>query len=157
MPKINQLSPHVADLIAAGEVVERPSSVVKELMENAIDAGARHITVEIQNGGMTFIRITDDGCGMEPEDAERAFLRHATSKIRDKQDLEAIGTLGFRGEALAAISAVSRIDLMTKPAGAACGTALRLQAGTVVSREETGCPDGTTIVVRDLFFNTPAG
>ena len=156
MPKINQLSPHVADLIAAGEVVERPSSVVKELVENAIDAGARHITVEIQNGGMTFIRITDDGCGMEPEDAERAFLRHATSKIRDQHDLEAIGTLGFRGEALAAISAVSRVDLMTKTAGAPCGTALRLEAGRVVSREETGCPDGTTMIVRDLFYNTPA-
>ena len=109
MPKIVQLSRHVADLIAAGEVVERPASVVKELVENAIDAGATRVTVEIQNGGMTFIRISDNGCGMAPEDARTAFLRHATSKIRNKDDLAAISTLGFRGEALAAISAVSRI------------------------------------------------
>ena len=114
MPKIVQLSSHVADLIAAGEVVERPASVVKELVENAIDAGATRVTIEIQNGGMTFIRISDNGCGMAPEDARTAFLRHATSKIRSKDDLAAISTLGFRGEALAAISAVSRIDLLTK-------------------------------------------
>ena len=114
MPKIVQLSSHVADLIAAGEVVERPASVVKELVENAIDAGATRVTIEIQNGGMTFIRISDNGCGMSPEDARTAFLRHATSKIRNKDDLAAISTLGFRGEALAAISAVSRIDLLTK-------------------------------------------
>ena len=111
MPKINQLSPHVADLIAAGEVVERPGSVVKELLENAIDAGAQHITVEIKDGGMTFIRLCDDGCGMAPEDARIAFLRHATSKIKDAPDLAAIQTLGFRGEALAAIASVSKIDL----------------------------------------------
>lgn len=116
MPKIMQLSPHVADLIAAGEVVERPASVVKELTENAIDAGATRITIEIQNGGMTLIRISDNGCGMALEDARVAFLRHATSKIRTKDDLAAISTLGFRGEALAAISAVSRIDLLTKAA-----------------------------------------
>ncbi len=156
MGKINQLSPHVADLIAAGEVVERPASVVKELLENAIDAGAKHITVEIQNGGMTFLRLTDDGCGMSPEDAEIAFLRHATSKIRCKDDLEAIGTLGFRGEALAAISAVSKIDLLTRTADEPLGISLHLEAGKILSRTEAGCPEGTTIIVRDLFYNTPA-
>lgn len=156
MPKIQQLSPHVADLIAAGEVVERPASAAKELVENAIDAGAKNITVEIQNGGMSFLRVTDDGCGMEPEDAETAFLRHATSKLREASDLEAIHTLGFRGEALAAISAVSRIDLLTKPAGSTFGTSLHLEAGVVTERESAGCPDGTTIIVRDLFYHTPA-
>ena len=113
MPKIIQLDRHVADLIAAGEVVERPASAVKELVENSIDADAKNITIELQNGGMTFLRITDDGCGMEPVDARTAFLRHATSKIRKKEDLACIGTLGFRGEALAAISSVSKIDLLT--------------------------------------------
>ena len=156
MAKIAQLSPHVADLIAAGEVVERPASVVKELLENAIDAGAKRVTVEIQNGGMTFLRITDDGCGMAPEDAELAFLRHATSKLRKKEDLEAIGTLGFRGEALAAIAAVSKIDLMTREAERPLGISLHLEAGKVLSRREAGCPVGTTIIVRDLFYNTPA-
>ncbi len=156
MAKITQLSPHVADLIAAGEVVERPASVVKELLENAIDAGAKRITVEIQNGGMTFLRITDDGCGMAPEDAEIAFLPHATSKLRKKEDLEAIGTLGFRGEALAAIAAVSKIDLMTREAERPLGISLHLEAGKVLSRREAGCPAGTTIIVRDLFYNTPA-
>ena len=153
---IHQLSPHVADLIAAGEVVERPASVVKELLENAVDAGAKHVSVEIQNGGMTFIRLTDDGCGMSAEDAEIAFLRHATSKIRDKQDLEAIGTLGFRGEALAAISAVSRVELMTRTPGAVFGTSLQMEGGVLQNQEEAGCPEGTTIIIRDLFFNTPA-
>ncbi len=156
MPKIQQLSPHVADLIAAGEVVERPASAAKELVENAIDAGAKHITVELQNGGMTFLRVTDDGCGMSAEDAETAFLRHATSKLRTAEDLEAIHTLGFRGEALAAISAVSHIDLMTKTADSAFGTGLHLDAGVVTERDSVGCPDGTTIIVRDLFYNTPA-
>ena len=156
MAKIIQLSPHVADLIAAGEVVERPASVVKELTENAIDAGARHITVEVKNGGMTFIRVTDDGCGMEKEDAATAFLRHATSKIRRAEDLAGIRTLGFRGEALAATAAVSRIELMTKTENAPLGTRLQLEGGKLLSSEEAGCPDGTTIVVRDLFFNTPA-
>ena len=156
MPHIQQLDPHVADLIAAGEVVERPASVVKELMENAIDAGAGAVTVEIQHGGMSLIRVTDDGCGIEPQDAETAFLRHATSKVRSEYDLEAIGTLGFRGEALAAIAAVSRLELLTRPAELALGTALSLEGGVVVSREEAGCPKGTTMVVRDLFYNTPA-
>ena len=156
MPKINQLSPHVADLIAAGEVVERPGSVVKELLENAIDAGAQHITVEIKDGGMTFIRLCDDGCGMAPEDARIAFLRHATSKIKDAADLAAIQTLGFRGEALAAISSVSKIDLLTRTADAPAGTSLHLEAGKITRQDEAGCPPGTTIIVRDLFYNTPA-
>ena len=156
MPHIQQLDPHVADLIAAGEVVERPASVVKELVENAIDAGAETVTVEIQRGGMSLIRVTDNGCGIAAGEAETAFLRHATSKIRTEHDLEAIGTLGFRGEALAAIAAVSRVDLLTRTAEEDLGAALSLEGGEVVSREEAGCPVGTTMVVRDLFFNTPA-
>ena len=155
MPHIVQLDRHVADLIAAGEVVERPASAVKELVENAVDAGATQITVEVQNGGMTFLRVTDNGCGIAPEDAPTAFLRHATSKIRTKEDLAAIGTLGFRGEALAAISSVSRIDLLTKTAEAD-GVSLHLEGGVVTSQQPAGCPQGTTILVRDLFFNTPA-
>lgn len=156
MPKIIQLDRHVADLIAAGEVVERPASAVKELVENSIDAGAKNITIELQNGGMTFLRITDDGCGMEPVDARTAFLRHATSKIRKKEDLACIGTLGFRGEALAAISSVSKIDLLTRAQGAENGVRLHLEAGKVLSEEPAGCPYGTTILVRELFYNTPA-
>ena len=156
MAKIAVLPPQVANMIAAGEVVERPASVVKELMENAIDAGARAVTVEIRNGGVTYLRVTDDGCGMEPEDARTAFLRHATSKIRGQADLDAIGTLGFRGEALAAIAAVSRVDLFTKTAHSPLGTHLVLEGGQVLEEEETGCPDGTTILIKDLFFNTPA-
>ena len=156
MAKIMQLSPHIANLIAAGEVVERPASVVKELLENAVDAGASQVTVEIRNGGMTFIRVTDNGSGMSPEDARTAFLRHATSKLRSAEDLASISTMGFRGEALAAIASVSRIDLMTKTAGSLSGTSLHLEAGSVTEETEAGCPDGTTIIVRDLFFNTPA-
>ena len=156
MPKIIQLSPHIANLIAAGEVVERPASVVKELLENAVDAGASKVTVEIRDGGMTFLRVTDNGCGMSPEDAKTAFLRHATSKLRTAEDLAAIATMGFRGEALAAIASVSRIDLMTKTAGSIMGTSLHLEAGMVTEESEAGCPDGTTIIIRDLFFNTPA-
>ena len=156
MPKIIQLSPHIANLIAAGEVVERPASVVKELLENAVDAGASKVTIEIRDGGMTFLRVTDNGCGMAPEDARTAFLRHATSKLRTAEDLAAIATMGFRGEALAAIASVSRIDLLTKTAGALTGTSLRLEAGTIMEESEAGCPDGTTIIIRDLFFNTPA-
>ena len=156
MPKIIQLDPHLANLIAAGEVVERPASVVKELLENSIDAGARTVTVEIQNGGMTLLRVRDDGCGMSREDAKLAFLRHATSKLRRKEDLEAIGTLGFRGEALAATAAVSRIDLLTRTADEDEGTRLHLEAGKLLECEPAGCPVGTNIVVRDLFYNTPA-
>ena len=156
MPKIIQLSPHIANLIAAGEVVERPASVVKELLENAVDAGASKITIEIRDGGMTFLRVTDNGCGMTPEDARTAFLRHATSKLRSAEDLAAIGTMGFRGEALAAIASVSRIDLMTKTPGAISGVSLHLEAGKILDESEVGCPEGTTIIVRDLFYNTPA-
>ena len=156
MAVIQRLSQHVADLIAAGEVVERPASCVKELVENAIDAGAKTVTVELQNGGMTLLRVTDDGCGMDSGDARTAFLRHATSKLRTKEDLTAIRTLGFRGEALAAISAVSRIDLLTRTAQAQTGTALHLEAGVVTDEQPAGCPVGTTILVRDLFYNTPA-
>jgi DNA mismatch repair protein MutL len=156
LPKIVKLEQHVADLIAAGEVVQRPASVVKELIENSIDAGAGIITVEITSGGMSYIRITDNGSGIAPQDVKTAFLRHATSKLRDAEGLEAIGTLGFRGEALAAISAVSRIELQTRQQGADEGVRLILEAGKVVSMAPVGCPEGTTIVVRDLFFNTPA-
>ena len=156
MPDIQILSPHLADLIAAGEVVERPASVVKELVENAFDAGARTVTVELRGGGATYLRVTDDGCGMTPEDAGIAFLRHATSKLHDAQGLEAIGTMGFRGEALAAISAVSHITLTTRRRGAPGGTHMTLDAGEIQDMYETGCPEGTTMIVRDLFFNTPA-
>ena len=156
MPDIQILSPHVADLIAAGEVVERPASVVKELVENAFDAGAKNVTVEIRGGGMTYLRVTDDGCGMAPEDAGVAFLRHATSKLRDARGLESIGTLGFRGEALAAISAVSHVELTTRRRGAPGGTRVTLAAGDIEDMYETGCPEGTTMIVRDLFYNTPA-
>ena len=156
MPKILELSPHIANLIAAGEVVERPASVVKELLENAVDAGASKVTVEIRDGGMTFLRVTDNGCGMAREDARTAFKRHATSKLRTAEDLAAISSMGFRGEALAAIASVSRIDLMTKTPGSLTGVSLHLEAGNILEESEAGCPDGTTIIVRDLFFNTPA-
>ncbi len=154
MPKIQVLDQDIANKIAAGEVVERPGSVIKELVENALDAGAQHITVEIQNGGVTYMRVTDDGCGMNREDARNCFLRHATSKIKDISDLYAIETLGFRGEALAAISAVSRVELITSTGE--IGTRLTLEGGKETSCEEAGAPCGTTIIVRDLFFNTPA-
>ena len=156
MPHINLLSPHVADLIAAGEVVERPASVIKELMENAFDAGADQVTVEIRDGGATMIRVTDNGCGMAPEDAGIAFLRHATSKLADEHGLEAITTMGFRGEALAAISAVSRIELLTRRPEDAEGTRMTLEAGDIQEMEAVGCPAGTSICIRDLFYNTPA-
>ena len=156
MARIFQLDSHVADLIAAGEVVERPASVVKELAENSIDAGARILTVEIRQGGMTYIRVTDDGCGISPEDAKTAFLRHATSKLRDARGLEAISTLGFRGEALAAIASVSRIEMLTRERGAGEGVSLALEAGDVMDMSPAGCPEGTTIIVRGLFYNTPA-
>ena len=156
MSHIQVLDSHVADLIAAGEVVERPASVVKELLENAIDAGATAVTVEIQHGGMTYIRVTDNGRGIPPAEVATAFLRHATSKVRTEHDLSAIGTLGFRGEALAAIAAVSRVELLTRSDGNDLGVALTLEGGAVTGREEAGCPQGATMVVRDLFYNTPA-
>ena len=156
MPNIQVLDPHVADLIAAGEVVERPASVAKELMENAIDAGASTVTVEISHGGLTFLRVADDGKGIPAPELKTAFLRHATSKLRTEYDLEAIGTLGFRGEALAAIAAVSRIEVLTRTPEASLGASLALEGGVPGPVEEAGCPRGTTMVVRDLFFNTPA-
>ena len=156
MPQIQCLPPHVADLIAAGEVVERPASVMKELLENAIDAGASAIVAEIERGGLTYIRITDNGCGIPAEQLPTAFLRHATSKLRSAADLAAIGTLGFRGEALAAIAAVSRVDIFSRAAGEDMGAALHLEGGIPSQTEPTGCPEGTTICVRDLFYNTPA-
>ena len=156
MPQIKQLDAHVADLIAAGEVVERPASVVKELVENAIDAGCSAVVVEIQRGGMGLIRVTDNGCGIAPVELPTAFLRHATSKLRSQEDLAKIGTLGFRGEALAAISAVSRVDILTRQKGSAVGAKLHLEGGVPGTVEEVGAPEGTTIMVRDLFYNTPA-
>ena len=156
MAHIQQLQTHVADLIAAGEVVERPASVVKELVENAIDAGASAVVVEIQRGGMGLIRVSDNGCGIDPEELPTAFLRHATSKLRTADDLSCIGTLGFRGEALAAISAVSRIDILTRRKGSAIGASLHLEGGVPGKVEDAGAPEGTSITVRDLFYNTPA-
>ena len=156
MPEIRQLDRHTAELIAAGEVVERPASVAKELLENAIDAGASAVVVELENGGLTYLRITDNGCGMTPQQLPVAFLRHATSKLRTAEDLAAIGTLGFRGEALAAISAVSRVDIYSRTPGGLEGAMLHLEGGVPGEVEAAGCPEGTTICVRDLFYNTPA-
>ena len=154
--KIHELPKQMADKIAAGEVVDRPVSIVKELVENSIDAGASSIAVEIKNGGKTYIRVTDNGCGIASDETELAFKRHATSKLSTVRDLNAISTLGFRGEALASISAVSRVELITKTADAETGTSLRIEGGETSSAEPTGCPQGTTIIVKDLFFNTPA-
>ena len=156
MAKINVLPRHIAELIAAGEVVERPASVVKELLENAIDAGATTITIEIRNGGVQYIRITDNGCGIDHEDVPKAFLSHATSKIKDENDLNSIFTLGFRGEALASIAAVSRTEILTKTQDETLGTSFAVEGGVQTRYDQAGCPNGTTIVVRDLFYNTPA-
>lgn len=153
---IRLLDKSVYELIAAGEVIERPSSVVKELVENAIDAGAKRICVEIKNGGITYMRVTDDGCGMAYEEVPTAFLRHATSKLSTAEELESIGTLGFRGEALASVAAVSRTEVLTKRAEDELGTFYKIDGGDEAAYETTGCPDGTTIIMRDLFFNTPA-
>ncbi len=156
MPKINLLDKSVAELIAAGEVVERPASVAKELIENSIDAGATHITIELRRGGISLLRITDDGCGIERADVAKAFLRHATSKVKSADDLDAISTLGFRGEALAATATVSKIELITKSRDEDIGTHYMIEGGVEILSEDTGCPDGTTIIVSDLFYNTPA-
>lgn len=156
MSRINVLSKETAQLIAAGEVVERPSSVVKELIENSIDSGAAYITVEIKDGGISYIRITDNGCGMDSEDAEKAFLRHATSKIKSPSDLEAIYTLGFRGEALASIAAVAKVEVFTREDGALAGTYLLIEGSQIIEKKDIGCPKGTTITVKNLFYNTPA-
>jgi DNA mismatch repair protein MutL len=154
--RIFELPKHVADKIAAGEVVDRPLSIVKELVENSIDAGATSVTVEIRNGGKTYIRVTDNGSGIQKEDAELAFKRHATSKIKTDTDLDHIESLGFRGEALASISAVSKVELITKTAGDKSGIRLKLEGGEILEKEDTGCPEGTTFIIEDLFFNTPA-
>lgn len=156
MAKINVLPKHIADLIAAGEVVERPSSVIKELMENAIDAGATSLTVEIQHGGVTYMRVTDNGSGIARDDIRNAFVSHATSKILTEEDLHGIGTLGFRGEALASIAAVSRVDVLTRTADDDVGTVYKIEGSEEVLLGDAGCPEGTTIVVKDLFYNTPA-
>jgi DNA mismatch repair protein MutL len=156
MPKIKVLPKEIAELIAAGEVVERPASVIKELMENAIDAGSSSVTVEIKNGGITYIRVTDNGCGISREDIRNAFISHATSKISTRDDLYAIGTLGFRGEALASIAAVSNVEVLTRTQEEETGTRYCISAGEETLVDDAGCPLGTTIVVRDLFFNTPA-
>ena len=156
MPSINLLSREISELIAAGEVIERPASVIKELVENSIDAGSQHITVEIKRGGSTFIRITDDGCGISFEDVPKAFLRHATSKITSMDDLNSIMTLGFRGEALASVCAVARVEVMTKQPDDELGTHYIIEGSDEVLHEKTGCPDGTTIIIRDLFYNVPA-
>lgn len=156
MGVINVLDKHIAELIAAGEVVERPSSVIKELVENSIDAGAKNITVEIKNGGTTFMRVADDGCGIYRDDIKKAFLRHATSKVKTANDLDMISTLGFRGEALASISAVSRLQVITKNENEEIGSCYEIEGGDEISLEDAGCPTGTTFVIRDLFYNIPA-
>lgn len=156
MGEIRVLDKQIAELIAAGEVIERPASIVKELLENSIDAGATHITVEIKNGGIELIRVTDDGKGIAPEDAETAFLRHATSKIRTATDLDEIFTLGFRGEALASICAVSRVSMITRKADSEIGCHVEIAGGELITRDEAGCPIGTTIIVKNIFYNTPA-
>ena len=156
MPSINVLSREISELIAAGEVIERPSSVIKELIENSIDAGSKHITVEIKRGGSTFIRITDDGCGISYEDVPKAFLRHATSKIKEADDLNSLLTLGFRGEALASVCAVSKTEIMTRQPEDELGTHYMIEGSNETLYEKTGCPEGTTIIIRDLFYNVPA-
>lgn len=156
MAKIQVLDKHVAELIAAGEVVERPASVVKELMENTIDAGAKHVTVEIRDGGVSYMRITDDGCGIHREDVPTAFLRHATSKVRSEEDLGAIGTLGFRGEALASVAAVAKVEVTTCAAGEMVGTHYVIHGGEEILIEDAGCAEGSTFVVEELFYNIPA-
>ncbi len=156
MGRINVLDKHTAELIAAGEVVERPSSVIKELMENSIDAGAENITVEIKNGGTTLMRVTDDGCGFMREDVKKAFLRHATSKVKTENDLDAIATLGFRGEALASICAVSKVELITRSADEEEGTYYVISGGVEERLEDAGCNIGSNIIIRDLFYNIPA-
>lgn len=156
MAKVQVLSKETSELIAAGEVIERPSSIVKELIENSIDSGATAITVEIKHGGISYLRVTDNGCGIEYEDVPTAFLRHATSKIHDKSDLDSILTLGFRGEALASICAVAKVDVLTKTANEQYGTHYSINGGVEKEYEQTGCPDGTTIIIRDIFYNVPA-
>lgn len=156
MGRINLLNKETSELIAAGEVIERPCSVIKELIENSIDSGADNITVEIKNGGISYIRVTDNGCGMSGEDVPTAFLRHATSKISSKEDLNSICTLGFRGEALASICAVAKVEVLTKTPGSLYGTHYVIEGSEEKLNEQSGCPEGTTIIIRDIFYNVPA-
>ena len=156
MGKINVLDKQVAELIAAGEVVERPASVIKELVENSIDAGSASITVEVKHGGVTYMRVTDSGCGISREDVPIAFLRHATSKVLKQDDLDSIATLGFRGEALASICAVAHVELLTRMADELAGTHYVIEGGEEQACEDAGCPEGTTIIIRDIFYNVPA-
>jgi DNA mismatch repair protein MutL len=153
--KINILPKNIADKIAAGEIVDRPLSIIKELLENAIDAGADSIIVEIKNGGKSYIRVTDNGCGIPKEEVSLAFQRHATSKILTQKDLFSINTLGFRGEALASIGAVSHIELITKTHEEKMGSRIVIQGSQIVEQSDTGCPNGTTVIVTNLFYNTP--
>lgn len=156
MSRVKLLSKETSELIAAGEVIERPSSVIKELIENSIDSGADNITIEIKNGGISYIRVTDNGCGIEPDDVATAFLRHATSKITSRDDLNNIHTLGFRGEALASICAVAKVEVLTKTKGSLYGTHYVIEGSEEKLCEQSGCPEGTTIIIRDIFFNVPA-
>src|SRR3989442_9843810 len=156
MSRIRVLPDHITNLIAAGEVVERPASVAKELVENAIDAGAARIAIDIEAGGRRLLKVTDDGEGMTRDDAVLAFERHATSKISKAEDLSAIGTLGFRGEALASIASVARVELITRTDEASAGTRVVIEGGRMRDVKDAAHPGGTTISVRDLFFNTPA-
>ena len=156
MPKIHVLPPHLANQIAAGEVVERPASIVKELVENAIDAGATAVSVSLQDGGLSAILVSDNGCGLSPEDAPNAFLRHATSKISTAEDLNAISSLGFRGEALASIGAVASVTMVTRPQGADVGTKIIFDNGCLISQQETACVFGTSLRVENLFAKVPA-
>jgi|LSQX01.1.fsa_nt_gb DNA mismatch repair protein MutL len=154
--RVKVLEPKISNMIAAGEVVERPASVIKELIENSIDAGATNINIEIKKGGISYIRVTDNGIGIDKEDAKLAFMRHATSKISTEKDLNSISTLGFRGEALASIAAVSHVELITKTNYSEEGVHIIVKGGKVVSENDIGCPQGTTLVVKNLFYNTPA-
>ena len=153
---INILDKDTIDKIAAGEVVERPASIVKELLENSIDAGSSSVTIEIKNGGIDLIRITDNGCGIASSEVKKAFLRHATSKIVSDKDLISIKSLGFRGEALSSIAAVSKCEMITKTRDELTGVRYYIEGGTEVEYEEIGAPDGTSIIIRDIFYNTPA-
>ena len=153
---IKILEKSVADKIAAGEVIDRPVSIIKELLENSIDAAATAITVEIRNGGKSYIRVTDNGCGIPADEAELAFMRHATSKITSERDLDAIRTLGFRGEALASICAVARVELVTKTYDSKAGRKVVVEGSSTIENTAVGCPEGTTVTVRDLFYNVPA-
>ena len=156
MNKIIILDENTANQIAAGEVIERPASVVKEMVENSIDAGATQITVEIRNGGISYIRVTDNGSGIDGDDLEFVFERHATSKIRRIEDLDSLATMGFRGEALASVASVSHLEVTSKTKEASNGNTLKIEGGRVISIAQAGCPDGTTFIVRNLFYNTPA-